>query len=243
MPTIYPSVQKFIDSVATSVKKYAPQYGIKVYSPIIAQAILESGRGTSELATQAQNYFGLKYKEGRCPSAIGDYYKKGSEQLPDGSYVSGTMRWFKFADLDGCVKGYFDFINTSRYANLKGVTDPMTYLNNIKADGYATSINYVNNLYNVIKAYELLKYDVEEKKKTIYRVQVGAYSVKANAEKMQGTLKSYGYNTIIATTEKNGKPLYRVQVGAYSVKANADKLVSTLKTKYNLNAIIIKVEQ
>ena len=240
---IDPKIQKFIDNVAASVKKYAPQYGIKVYSPIIAQAILESGRGTSELATQAQNYFGLKYKEGRCPSAIGDYYKKGSEQLPDGSYVSGTMRWFKFANIDGCVKGYFDFTNTTRYVNLKGVTDPLTYLNNIKADGYATSINYVNNLYNVIKSYELLKYDVEEKKKTIYKVQVGAYSKKQNAINMQNTLKSYGYNTIIATSEKNGKPLYRVQLGAYSVKSNADKLVSTLKTKYNLSAIMVTVQQ
>ena len=32
--------QEFIAAIADGVKKYAPQYGIKVYSPIIAQAIL-----------------------------------------------------------------------------------------------------------------------------------------------------------------------------------------------------------
>ena len=54
---------EFIKQVAIYVKKYAPRYNILVYSPIIAQACLESGYGTSELATQAHNYFGLKYNE------------------------------------------------------------------------------------------------------------------------------------------------------------------------------------
>ena len=35
--------QEFIEQVAKFVKKYAAQYGIKVHSLIIAQAILESG--------------------------------------------------------------------------------------------------------------------------------------------------------------------------------------------------------
>lgn len=52
----------FIDEIAAYVVKYAPQYGIKVYSPIIAQSILESASGTSELAKNAHNYFGLKYR-------------------------------------------------------------------------------------------------------------------------------------------------------------------------------------
>ena len=35
--------QEFIAAIAGYVKKYAAGYGIKVHSPIIAQAILESG--------------------------------------------------------------------------------------------------------------------------------------------------------------------------------------------------------
>jgi len=42
--------QEFITAIAESVKKYAPAYGIKVYSPIIAQAILESNWGESKLS-------------------------------------------------------------------------------------------------------------------------------------------------------------------------------------------------
>ena len=152
----------FIEEVAGYVQKYAPQYGIKVHSPIIAQAILESAKGTSELAISAKNIFGLKYnpaQPNRCPTAIGHYIKNGSEQNADGTYTSSNMLWQKFINLEDCVIGYFDFINNSRYANLKGITDPKIYLENIRADGYATSLKYVENLMNVINQYNLTQYD------------------------------------------------------------------------------------
>lgn len=156
--------EQFIKEIAKYVQKYAPQYNIKVNSPVIAQAILESGAGTSELAINANNFFGLKYKAGRCPTACGVYYKVGSEQNPDGSYTSSSMQWCKFNNMEDCVIGYFDFINNSKYANLKGVTNPETYLINIRADGYATSLKYVENLMRVINDYELLQYDKQEEK-------------------------------------------------------------------------------
>ena len=154
--------KQFIEELARLVKKHAPRYDICVYSPIIAQGILESAKGTSELAVHAKNVFGLKYnpkQPNRCPSASGTYIKVGSEQNADGSYTSSTMLWQRFDSLEDCVIGYLDFINIPRYANLKGVTDPKTYLENIKADGYATSINYVENLMNVISKYNLTQYD------------------------------------------------------------------------------------
>ena len=123
---------EFIEQVATYVRKYAPKYNIQVYSPIIAQAILESASGRSELAVKANNYFGLKYKAGRCPTANGVYYKNGSEQNPDGSYSTSAMQWCKFPSMEACVIGYFDFTNIDRYSNLKGVTSPQIYLKNIK---------------------------------------------------------------------------------------------------------------
>lgn len=153
---------KFIEEIAAHVRKYAPSFGICVHSPIIAQAILESASGTSALATNANNFFGLKWRDNRCPSANGYYIKEGSEQNPNGSYISSSMKWFKFPDMEAGVRGYFEFINIANYANLKGVTDPRTYLENIKADGYATSLKYVENLLNVIEKYDLTKYDDTE---------------------------------------------------------------------------------
>ncbi len=152
----------FIDTIACYVQKYASDYNIAVCSPIIAQAILESASGTSELAVNAHNYFGLKYREGRCKTATGTYIKVGSEQNADGSYTSSAMKWCKFPDMENGVIGYFDFTNISNYANIKGVEDPKTYLANIKADGYATSLNYVQNLMSVIEKYNLTQYDRKE---------------------------------------------------------------------------------
>lgn len=156
------SNKAFIESIADCVKKYAYLYGITVYSPIIAQAVLESASGTSELAVNAHNYFGLKYREGRCKTAIGVYTKTGSEQKVDGTYESSVMQWCKFSNMENGVIGYFDFTNTSNYTNIKGVEDPETYLANIKADGYATSLNYVQNLMSVIEKYNLRQYDKRE---------------------------------------------------------------------------------
>lgn len=154
--------QEFIEKIAAAVIKIAPEYGIRVYSPVIAQACLESGYGTSELAVNANNFFGIKHRDGRCPSSCGIYHKIGSEQNADGSYTSSAMQWEKFRTLEDGVRGYFEFINVSRYANLKGITDAYKYLETIKADGYATSIKYVENVYNTLKSNNLEKYDTQK---------------------------------------------------------------------------------
>ncbi|MCM1100154.1 MAG: N-acetylmuramoyl-L-alanine amidase [Clostridium sp.] len=153
----------FIEQIVPYIQKYAPQYGISICSPIVAQAILESASGTSELARNAHNYFGLKYRAGRCPTACGIYRKIGSEQNADGSYLSSSMNWMRFPDMESGVRGYFDFTNISNYANLKGVTDPQIYLENIKQDGYATSIRYVDNVMAVVRKYDLTQYDTWDK--------------------------------------------------------------------------------
>lgn len=168
--------QEFIKQIAALVQKYAPSYGIKVYSPIIAQACLESAYGTSELAVNACNFFGLKYRKGRCKTCIGIYNKVGSEQNADGSYTSSAMQWCKFADMENGVIGYFDFTNISNYASLKGVTDPRKYLENIKAAGYATSLAYVDNVMAVIKNWDLTQYDEKKEEESMSNSSLVKYT-------------------------------------------------------------------
>lgn len=61
--------------------------------------------------------------------------------------------------------------------------------------------------------------------KVIYRVQSGAYSVKANAEKQLAKIKKAGFDAIMV---KAGS-MYKIQIGAYSVKANADAQMTKVK--------------
>lgn len=159
--------QEFIEEIAKAARKYAPKYGIKVVSPVIAQACLESGYGTSGKA-KYHNYFGMKYRAGRVKCHSGYFHDGSLEQEADGSYVPTSTDWYAFASLDAGVEGYFQFIDIDRYKNLKGVTDPKKYLELIKADGYATSLDYVTNVYRVIETWGLTKYDDKEDKSMGY---------------------------------------------------------------------------
>lgn len=60
---------------------------------------------------------------------------------------------------------------------------------------------------------------------TLYRVQVGAYSVKSNADKQLEKVKAAGFDTYMV---KVGN-LYKIQVGAFSKKANADAMMTKIK--------------
>ena len=155
--------ERFINEIAPYIIKHAPKYNILCISAVLGQAYLESAFGTSELAVNANNYFGMKYRSNRCPTCSGIYYKIGSEQNPDGSYVSSNMQWMKFNNMEDCVIGYFDFTNISNYKAIQNVEDPRTYLINIKAAGYATSIDYVDKVMNVINTHNLTRFDNLEK--------------------------------------------------------------------------------
>ena len=148
--------ETFIQKVAEKVSKYAPLYGICVHSPIIAQAIIESGWGKSGLASKYHNYFGLKcgssWKGGSVNMTTKEEYKPG--------VVTNIRDNFRtYEDFDDGIRGYFEFINTSRYVNLKGVKSPDEYVRRIKADGYATSSKYVDNIMKVIRDNKLTRFD------------------------------------------------------------------------------------
>ena len=148
--------EAFIQKVAEKVSKYAPLYGICVHSPIIAQAIIESGWGKSGLASKYHNYFGLK-----CGSS---WKGKSVNMTTREEYKVGTITNIRdnfrvFDDFDDGIRGYFEFINTRRYANLKGVKSPEDYVRHLKADGYATSSKYVDNIMRVIRDNKLTRFD------------------------------------------------------------------------------------
>ena len=155
--------EEFIKQIAKYVQKYAASYGICVHSPIIAQAILESGWGKSKLASTYHNYFGLK-----CGTK---WTGKSVNMTTQEEYQPGTLTTIKdnfrvYDNMEEGVRGYFEFIQLARYQNLRGITDPRKYLETIKADGYATSSTYVTNNMKLIEQYNLIRYDREETKMT-----------------------------------------------------------------------------
>ena len=146
----------FIEQIAPIIVKEAKERGYAFPAAIIAQAVLESGNGKSQLASQYHNYFGLK---------CGPYWRGRSVNMTTHEeYTAGCISKIRddfraYQNMTEGVKGYFDFISTPRYANLRTATSTKNYLENIKSDGYATSKTYVANLMKVVDKYGLEKYN------------------------------------------------------------------------------------
>ncbi|WP_404468992.1 N-acetylmuramoyl-L-alanine amidase [Sutcliffiella horikoshii] len=61
----------------------------------------------------------------------------------------------------------------------------------------------------------------------VYKVQVGAFRAKENADSLAAELNTKGFNTFVFREDN----LYKVQAGAFSQKENADRLAATLRSQ------------
>ena len=148
--------KEFINHIAPMMQSEAKRRGYQIVSTAIAQAVIEGAAGTSKLARDYHNHFGLK---------CGSKWKGPSVNMKTKEeYTAGTLTTIKdnfraYPNDEEGVAGYYDFISASRYANLKTATTPLQYAQYLKADGYATSSTYVNTLTNTVAKYGLDKYD------------------------------------------------------------------------------------
>ena len=149
-------VTAFIEKIAPLIVKEGTARGYKVFSPIIAQACVESAYGTSSLGWKYHNYFGMK-----CGSSWkGKSVNLSTKEEYNSQLVSIRDNFRVYDSIEEGVQGYFNFISTSRYANLKGAVTPEMYLALIKSDGYATSSKYVNTCLACVKSNNLTRFDV-----------------------------------------------------------------------------------
>ena len=75
----------------------------------IAQAALETGWGNNELATQANNLFGIK----ATPSWPGGIYTTPTQEyIPDAGWVRTSADWRKYSSWHACVADYAGLISS-----------------------------------------------------------------------------------------------------------------------------------
>ena len=136
---------------------------IMLPSVVIAQAILESGWGESELAVNAKALFGIKKHD--WTGAV--YIKVAMEQRKDGSYYQiENTEWRAYSSWQESIIDHNDYIATRktekgalRYEPIVGNTDHKAVCKLLKECGYATSLTYSDKLLNIINTYKLTKYD------------------------------------------------------------------------------------
>ncbi len=155
-------------------------------SVTLAQAIIESGWGTQELAEKANNFFGMKARlsGNTWPGSTWNgetYEKETAEQREDGSYYTVKALFRKYrdaaqsvADHSAYLTGAMDGKGNLRYAGIKGEKDARTALTIIKNGGYATSLEYVERLMLRIEKYNLTQYDhmEESEGKTMKEIKI-----------------------------------------------------------------------
>ena len=184
-----PYTEAFIEKVAPMAQADQKANGI-LASITLAQAILESGWGRSELAVNANNLFGMKKSlsgntwTGSTWDGKSVYSKETKEVYASGpANVQADFRAYKSwqesvsdhsAYLLGAKNG-----NVLRYEGLKGCTDYRKAAQIIKDGGYATSPTYVEKLCSIIEEWKLTQYDtattpakVEEKASTAMAITI-----------------------------------------------------------------------
>jgi hypothetical protein len=117
----------------------------------LAQGIIESGDGNSELARDANNHFGIK-----CHS---DW--KGKRTYHDDDAKGECFR--KYRSAEASFYDHSDFLLKNRYASLFDlkITDYKGWAKGLKKCGYATSPKYAKMLIQIIEQNNLDKYDKE----------------------------------------------------------------------------------
>lgn len=137
----------------------------------LAQFILESSYGKSELAQNANNCFGMKKSlSGNTWSGSAwdgkSIYTKKTQEEEKGQMISITADFRKYACVEDSIADHSAYLlgakngSALRYNGLKGCTDYKKAVKIIKDGGYATSSSYVSNLCSIIERWNLTKYDV-----------------------------------------------------------------------------------
>lgn len=126
----------------------------------LAQGILESAAGDSELARKANNHFGIK-----CGGSWDGkkYYKKDDDYNDRGELIKSCFRSYKNAESSYIAHSEFlrDPKKQYRYGFLFRLepTDYKAWAKGLKSAGYATSATYPRKLIDIIERYQLDRYD------------------------------------------------------------------------------------
>ncbi len=158
------SLLTLLTLVATAQKSQSYLNYIKQYAPLaqeeqrrhhipasitLAQGLLESGAGQSELARKSNNHFGIK-----C----------GSSWTGASTYHDDDRRGECFRKYSHPSQSYTDhsiFLKKERYASLfkLRITDYKGWAHGLKKAGYATDPRYAYKLIDIIETYDLNSYD------------------------------------------------------------------------------------
>ena len=145
----YEIYENYIDTYSSIAVKHMQKYNIPA-SITLAQGLLESGAGMSELTKRSNNHFGIKchrswtggrvYAKDDTPNDCFRKYNRAEESFDDHAQF---------------------LVDGSRYSPLFNLspTDFKGWARGLQKSGYATDKAYANKLIKLIEDYELNRFD------------------------------------------------------------------------------------
>lgn len=189
----------------------------------LAQFILESGYGKSELAQNANNCFGMKRSlSGNTWSGFAwdgkSVYTKKTQEWDGSKYITITADFRKYDCVEKSIADHSAYLlgakngSSLRYDGLKNCTDYRKAVQIIKDGGYATSPTYVQNICSIIEKWNLTQYDVKKNAEDSFKPYLVKVSINdLNIRKGPGTnyartgrFTGKGVFTIVAESDGKG---------------------------------------
>ena len=144
-------IQNYIETYSPVARVKMQEHKIPA-SITLAQGILESAAGTSNLAVYANNHFGIKCHK----SWTGKTFHK------DDDVKNECFR--KYNSPAESFEDHSQFLKAARYAELftLEITDYQAWAHGLKKAGYATEPQYAQRLIRIIEEYNLAQYDQKD---------------------------------------------------------------------------------
>ncbi|NVY96708.1 glycoside hydrolase family 73 protein [Lactobacillus sp. DCY120] len=153
-----PVRRQFLDEVGPAAVKYGHQYNV-LPSITIAQAILESDWGTSQLASQYHNLFGVKSDDPQNSQVL------KTKEYRQGQWLEIDASFRVYPNFAASIEAHNQLLtqgtswNTDQYQQVLQADNYVQAARSLQKAGYATDPNYAQKLINLIKKYQLDSYD------------------------------------------------------------------------------------
>lgn len=158
----------FLNMIVPIAIEQAKKHDMKIYPSVcIAQAIHESGWGTSKKMVAAKALYGVKVGKSAYHFGTawkGKAYKTGTHEYYNGSKTPTYIRDYfrEYDSVSDATEDYFDMLcHCQRYKGALNQPTPRKCIEGIIAGGYATGPDYVKAIMDLInsKTYNLTQYD------------------------------------------------------------------------------------
>lgn len=143
----------FISQVAhPAIKLYEKNQQV-LPSIVVAQAILESSWGNSDLYRNANNPFGIK------GSYQGQSIRYNTEEVISGKRITVKAAFRKYPSLLAAINDHNQLL-TQQFINQNDGLSYRQMAKSLQQNGYATDPNYAKKLIQIIRKYDLSQYDL-----------------------------------------------------------------------------------